>query len=132
MKPLTTASTLEDFTGAYGRDWAPGVLSDHQALAEAAGLVVRVTASGGRWITGPDGGRAERIVCSEIIMVATEDGPMTGRCGLPVVGADGFCPGHQPDIPLDESCEHGLAAWLCMGPDHYPSNAQADAGLLYP
>lgn len=21
----------------------------------------------------------------------------------------------------DDICEHGLSAWLCMGPNHYPS-----------
>lgn len=32
----------------------------------------------------------------------------------------------------DEMCEHGLSAWLCMGPNHYPTDEQEMRGELYP
>lgn len=25
-------------------------------------------------------------------------------------------------VPDDDECEHGLSAWLCEGPNHYPSD----------
>jgi hypothetical protein len=70
-----------------------GVIVDHLASFEAAGGRVHVAASGALWAVLPDG-RAYRVLCGEIIAVATEDGPSDGRCGLPVVPAgQGRCEG---------------------------------------
>jgi hypothetical protein len=123
MNIAATATAIFDFTGCYGPTWTQGVLSDHVATAQAAGMVVRATGSGRRWVTGPDGGDAFPVLCSEIRMIATEDGPMTGRCGQPVVDANGtdqWCPGHNPGPGWDDLCEHQMPAWLCAGPGHYP------------
>jgi hypothetical protein len=29
-------------------------------------------------------------------------------------------PGGNWEEPEDETCEHGLSAWLCEGPNHHP------------
>lgn len=28
----------------------------------------------------------------------------------------------ENESPEDETCEHGLSAWLCAGPAHYPAD----------
>jgi len=118
---LTGAALLDSFTGAYGQAWKAGVLSDHAARAREAGLVIRTLSNGSTWVYATGGGRAVRLVCSEIIWIDHEDGRSDGRCGLPTV--DGFrCAGHY--IEDDGStCEHGLSAALCAGPGHYPTEA---------
>jgi len=30
-----------------------------------------------------------------------------------------------------EVCEHGMSAWLCMGPNHYPSRDDEMNGRYY-
>lgn len=77
--------TLESFTSCYGSTWRQGVALDHLAAAQAAGLVLRQAANGVAWLTGPDGGPAERVLCAELVQVWTEDGPITGRCGQVLV-----------------------------------------------
>ena len=124
MKMLTAQSTLQDFTGLYGHAWEPGLLTDHVGLAETAGIVVRTGASGATWAYPAGGGVAVRVVCSEPTDIYTEDGPVGGRCGRPSVDGTPFCAGHLPSIPLDEVCEHSMAAWLCAGPDHYPADRE--------
>lgn len=69
-----------------------GVVVDHVESFVQAGGSVRPTRSGGLWAVLPDG-RAYKVLCGEIIPVATEDGPSDGRCGLPVVAATGRCRG---------------------------------------
>lgn len=98
MRLLTSTSTLDDLTGSYGRDWRSGVISEHLTVAEAAGMVVHTSPSGAVWLHEANGGRAARVLCSELIMVATEDGPVSGRCGRPIVGRDSWgCEAHEPD-----------------------------------
>jgi hypothetical protein len=89
--------TLDDLTGAYGQSWETGILSENRALAERHGYRVHEAANGAAWVTGPRGGRAVRVVCSELIWVDTEDGRIDGRCGLPV--ADGWaCSSHAAEL----------------------------------
>lgn len=38
----------------------------------------------------------------------------------------------EPMESLDEeTCEHGLSAWLCMGPNHYPTAEQEMRGEYF-
>lgn len=32
---------------------------------------------------------------------------------------------------FDDICEHGMSAWLCMGPNHYPSREQEMEGRYF-
>lgn len=97
MRYLTTTSALEDLTGAYGLDWKAGVLSEHLHLAEAnPALRLATTASGLTWVAPARGGKAVPVVCSEIVAIPTEDGPVSGRCGL-FATVDGACEGHAEE-----------------------------------
>lgn len=31
----------------------------------------------------------------------------------------------------NDICEHGMSAWLCMGPNHYPSREQEMEGRYF-
>jgi len=85
--------------GTYGPDFdRPGVATDHVRLALDAGYVVRVAASGRTYVAPASGGTAVPVVCGEIIQVWTEDGPTSGRCGLPVLHDACACPGHAEQI----------------------------------
>jgi hypothetical protein len=96
---MTELSALERLTGRYGQDWAYGVLVDHLGQVQAAGLAVRQTTSGRLWVYDPRTSEAARpVLCAEIVPVATEDGTISGRCGNPVVGDEGACPGHAAVI----------------------------------
>ena len=86
-------------TGCYGQDWTQGVLAEHLP----AGVDCKVTASGRLVALRPVEGRkmleAVPVLCGEVVPIHTEDGTISGRCGLPVHGIDGFaCPGHQEAI----------------------------------
>src|ERR1041384_2432525 len=91
--------TLDDFTGAYGPDWRTGVLTDHVGAAEAAGMKVHAPRHGkATYVTGPAGGTSVPVLCGEIIEIATEDGPIDGRCGRDVRPGEFGCPGHHEMI----------------------------------
>jgi len=97
----TNAPAPHDYTGSYGPTWTTGILTERLYEAEQAGLLVHRTASGRLYVTGPRGGAAVPVLCSELVDIYTEDGPMTGRCGAPAVETDidgervAFgCPGH--------------------------------------
>ena len=83
---------LESVTGRYGQTWRQGVLTDHLWMAQDKGLAVHEAANGALWIHAPEGGPAERVLCSELVWVHTEDGTIDGRCGVPIV--HGECPRH--------------------------------------
>lgn len=89
--------STDQFVGAYGSAWTPGILSEHVDAYVAAGGVVRPAASGSGvlWAILPDG-FALPVVCSEIIRVDTEDGSVSGRCGIPAT-REGSCEGHTRD-----------------------------------
>ena len=85
--------------GTYGPDFdRQGVATDHVHDALDAGYVVRVAATGRTYLAPATGGTAVPVVCGELIQVFTEDGPMSGRCGLPVLNDDCACPGHAAQI----------------------------------
>lgn len=65
------------------------ILIDHVAKDAR----VRIGPSGQAYVVS-DKGRATLIVCGDIVAVATEDGPETGRCGRPVHRDFGQCAGH--------------------------------------
>lgn len=103
--------TLDDFTGSYGPGWTIGVLTDHVGAATEAGMLLHTAPSGKAYVTGPKGGAAVPLLCGEVIEIATEDGPMTGRCGLPAA-TDAFgCPGHHEMILSYRSNYDHLYEW---------------------
>lgn len=89
------AVTADAFAAQYGAAWTLGILTDHVAKVEAAGLTV-ATVDGLAVVVDADG--AIPVVCSELIEVSTEDGPISGRCGLPVKAGAFACEGHGADI----------------------------------
>lgn len=36
-----------------------------------------------------------------------------------------------PPDPEGDICEHGMSAWLCMGPNHYPSRQDEIEGRFF-
>jgi hypothetical protein len=123
-KYLTKDSTLDDFTGSYGHQWKTGILSEHRMVADTTpNIRFHNSASGATWAYDTNDLRhpAVRVVCSEVIEIGTEDGPVSGRCGAPTI--DGyFCEGHAEQYGVEYDgmlCEHGLSMWLCSGPMHY-------------
>ena len=101
MRPtyLTPATDPDRFVGKYGTDWRDGVLTEHLDLFKRAGGVHRPSPSdlaGWALVPGENGTVAFPVVCSELIRVDTEDGPVSGRCGHPALDATGTCPGHDP------------------------------------
>lgn len=76
--------TPEQFIGSYGSDWKWGVLFDHLEAFDAAGGEVRGASSGTGRVWAIVDRRAYPVVCGELIRVDTEDGPISGRCGLPI------------------------------------------------
>jgi hypothetical protein len=82
----------EQFIGAYGQSYRAGVLIDHTDRFVEAGGTIRV----GRhavWALVPKMA-AIPVVCGEIVEIATEDGPISGRCGCNVAKDLGACAGH--------------------------------------
>ena len=102
-------SVIDMYVGAYGQDWRTGVLSEEAP-----------------WTVTCEG-EVFPVLCSEMLEVSTEDGPIVGRCGRDVVAGvfdravtvPHWCEGHAPAVDPDEVCRHGLAAWLCGGAEHY-------------
>ena len=85
------------FDPEYGIVYGPGsvgILSEH---LQAAGLPTRRLADGHLVAVAPKG-RAVHVLCSGVIMISTEDGPATGRCGY-WVDREGTwgCPGHEAE-----------------------------------
>lgn len=101
MRDLRTA-TPEQHVAAYGLAWVLGVLAEHLPSFFAAGGIVRPAASGSgaSWAVLPDG-TARPVVCGDVIAIPTEDGAVSGRCGLRAT-VDGACEGHAVES----------AAWL--------------------
>lgn len=102
---MTEARTAYDYIGRYGRnpydgDAVDGILVDHLADAEAHGAQPVTSAAGTQSVLLWDAdGNADvfPVVCGDLIEVWTEDGPISGRCGLPVL-ADGYaCEGHTAE-----------------------------------
>lgn len=98
-----TFSPLEVLVGAYGPAWRSGVLIDNTDRFVAEGGSIRV----GRHATWAVmlNGKAFPVVCGALVEVATEDGPLSGRCGRDVEGDRGACGSHA-----DERDE-----WMSMG-----------------
>ena len=94
----TTKTTAYRFIAHYGPDWRLGVLTEHLQLVHAAGVHVRRSASGRRTYVVAEDGCCFPVVCSELVEVLTEDGRMSGRCGVPVEGEAWACEGHQIEM----------------------------------
>ena len=95
---MSATTTLEDLVRAYGPNWdREGIATDHVHLALRAGAAEFVAPSGRAFLAPAGGGRAVPVVCGELVLVHTEDGPTDGRCGAPVYGSDFACPGHAAE-----------------------------------
>lgn len=92
---LSPATAPDRFIGAYGPDWRSGLLSEHLELFRRAGGTHRPASSDGAGWAVIDG-KAVPVVCSELIRVDTEDGPVSGRCGANALDATGTCYAHDP------------------------------------
>lgn len=95
MRPtyLTTDTPPDRFVGTYGPTWREGLLSEHLDLFRRAGGVHRPSnGTGAGWAVVD--GRAVPVVCSELVRVDTEDGPVSGRCGNNALDATGTCESH--------------------------------------
>ena len=106
---LTTPDT---FVGGYGLNWRAGVLSEHaETFAKVGGTILdSSTGTGAQWAVLPDG-TSYPVLCSEIIEVVTEDGPISGRCGLTSVLL-GCCTGHADEaLAFFAMTEADMAAW---------------------
>ena len=88
-------AAAEQFVGGYGPAWRTGVLIDHTDSFVAAGGRLRVGRNA-TWAVLPTG-RAIPVVCGEIVRIDTEDGPMSGRCGLNVFRDLGACDAHAEE-----------------------------------
>lgn len=92
----TTYNAVEAAAGAYGPTWRRGVATDHLYLVIDAGAVVHISPSGRTYVQ--EGRECLPVLCGEVIEIATEDGPMSGRCGEYVYDNDLACPGHAAQI----------------------------------
>lgn len=78
--------------GAYGQDWVTGVLAEH--VSEDTCIIVDT--SGRTFVLTNDDNFP--VLCGEIVEIQTEDGLISGRCGLSVYNRGYACPGHQEAI----------------------------------
>ena len=96
MRTLTATADPADLAGRYGDPPQTGVLVDHLRLFTGR---QSVDADGNRVLLSPYGPADNHpVLCAEVIEIATEDGPATGRCGLNVADGDWACRGHQAAI----------------------------------
>jgi hypothetical protein len=94
-KFLTTDTDPARFIGSYGQTWRWGLLSEHLDLFVRAGGTHRPSRSDKAGWAVVDG-VAYPVVCSEIVRVDTEDGPVSGRCGANAIEETGTCEAHDP------------------------------------
>lgn len=93
MKTLSPEVVPAAFIAPYGTRWRQGLLSEHLDLFVRAGGTHHPSRSGGAgWAVVA--GKAYPVVCSEIVRVETEDGPVSGRCGANALEATGVCETH--------------------------------------
>lgn len=98
------ARSAADYEQRYGPNWEHQVvLVDHVGDAIDAGATLRVPENGLReYVVMPDG-RAVPVGCGDIIEIRTEDGPSTGRCGIPIAAGARACPGHSFILDMSDS-----------------------------
>ena len=97
---MSVTPTAEDFVRGYGPNFRRGVIFEHLTAFVVAGGVVRTSASGETlWALVPTGRAftAYRVLCSEVVAIDTEDGPMSARCGRDATD-EGCCEGHAEII----------------------------------
>lgn len=66
----------------YGPQWTLGIISEHLYKVEAHH-------DDEGWFVVDEHGDRYPVLCSELIKIHTEDGPIEGRCGIEV-DADGY------------------------------------------
>lgn len=92
MNMLTTTTSPANFLGMYGQDWKQGLIGEHLDLFIAAGGTFRAGSARLGWAVVE--GVAYPVMCSEIVRIDTEDGPVSGRCGRPAL-ASFVCEAHD-------------------------------------
>jgi hypothetical protein len=99
MTTRNAQDALATYTYFYGPDHTEGILSDSlYQLLEGGAVRTHRTPSGNLVAFPVRGGRSVSVLCSEIVMISTEDGPATGRCGAPVIDGNFLCcPGHTAE-----------------------------------
>lgn len=95
-RPTAPARTPEQFLSAYGHRWVTGVITEHLEAFVAAGGVVRQARSGSGAAWAIVGRKAYPVLCSDLIPVQTEDGTISGRCGILAV-RHGSCENHAAE-----------------------------------
>lgn len=99
---LTPATAPADFLGMYGPNWRQSLISEHLDLFRRAGGTFRPGNVALGWAVVD--GKAYPVVCSEIVRIDTEDGPVSGRCGTPALARTGTCEAHDYS-PCDNHIE---------------------------
>ena len=94
MRNLTPTTSPELFIGAYGPTWREGLLSEHLDAFVRAGGTHRPSRSRGAGWAVIDG-KAIPVVCSEVVRIDTEDGPISGRCGANALASSMTCDDHN-------------------------------------
>jgi hypothetical protein len=77
--------TVYDYSGVYGRSPRQGIISEHVYAALRAGFELR-TGVDGDYVADSNGDTAP-VLCSELVEVWDEDGPRSGRCGVPLTSS---------------------------------------------
>lgn len=88
--------TIDSLTSAYGPGWREGILTEHLHRLGSS-IKIAVTTTGLTYAYPATGGRAVPVVCSELIEVPTESGPIVGRCGTQVLHDRFACTGHADE-----------------------------------
>jgi len=92
MKRFTPDTKPEEFITGYGQTYRLGLISDHVEMFAAVGGEIRKGNAHAGWAVVDR--KAYPILCSEIIRINTEDGPISGRCGGFALPDTGRCSGH--------------------------------------
>lgn len=99
--------TLSDWAGNYGQPPRQhhGVITEHVhvIMRNCKDVTIDIQrATDGTTVDGylVQGDDRFQLLCSEVINVYTEDGPVSGRCGHPVFGDRPVCEMHRQDHHL--------------------------------
>lgn len=93
VRLLSETTPLEQFIGFYGNAHRSGLISEHVELFKSAGGEIRKGNAHAGWAVIE--GKAYPILCSEIVRIDTEDGPVSGRCGEFALPISGRCAYHE-------------------------------------
>lgn len=93
VRLLSETTPLEQFIGNYGNAHRSGLISEQVDLFVRAGGEIRKGNAHMGWAVIE--GKAYPILCSEVVRIDTEDGPVSGRCGQFALPVSGMCACHE-------------------------------------